>query len=123
MNRELDTKVAEALGWTELRFEEANVLGGPVLVGYNPRSTYAWCQAPFWSRDIAVAWELGAGLAGEEVAVFIEALCNICGVDQELLFYDGVDWASVEALNMLVYATPEQRCRAFLAAKGPECLT
>jgi hypothetical protein len=111
MSRALDREIAEELGWKNLRYHVADVVSGSVLIGYNPRSTYAWCIVPYWSRDNAASWSLAGHLADDEKMLFVEALSALCGVDPEEIYWDA-HWAITP-----IHGTPVQRCRAFLQAK------
>lgn len=48
---------------------------------------------------------------------YVGALCNICQIPDEALYYDAINWITTyNGLWALIHATPEQRCRAFIKA-------
>jgi len=84
-------------------------------------------------RDIAQAWELEELIDAESVrdgqqwwewpstkAKYIHELCDVCGVTYEAEdvaeWYDGWQMTYL-GMWLLIHATPEQRCRAFLKAR------
>ena len=57
-SREADAWIAEhVMGWTDVRLDQKF---GEVdqWRGYNPKSTYAWCVLPWYTRNIVSAWEV-----------------------------------------------------------------
>ena len=100
------------------------------LLDYHIKTTPTY---PPYSRDIAQAWELQELIDAESVrdgkqwwewpspkARYIHALCHVCGVEYEAEnvaeWYDGWQMTYL-GMWMLIHATPEQRCRAYLKAK------
>jgi len=87
-------------------------------------------------KDIAQSWELQDEIEAESqhdgqrwwewpspMARYVDALCDVCGVVHEAEdvaeWYDGWQMTYL-GMWMLIHATPEQRCRAYIKAKEAE---
>ena len=92
--READAWIAEhVMGWTNVHLDQKF---GEVdqWRGYNPKSTYAWCVLPWYTRNIAAAWGIVEAFrrgAGGHAAACVEmhvwdhlgpdCYCSIYGPD------------------------------------------
>ena len=117
MNRELNTQVAQLLHDDVCICKDPGdlVARGAYLVCWRCGKSFA---LPY-TADSRWAYKMEKALSESERPDYLSALCIECQVGDELLYYDGVEWASYEGVWALVHATPEQRCRAFVKVRAP----
>lgn len=105
---ELNAACADALGWESTRHPEG------VKVWRSPKwPLFAWVgdeELPDWSSSHDACQQLRDALSGQESAKF--------GVELALLVIDGDEIDSGDDFFAISNATPEQICKAFMAAKG-----
>jgi hypothetical protein len=96
-----------------------------VLPGYEmqPGDVVRWAHGdPDWPRDIKAAWELeseveSAGrILGPEQSRYVRHLLRVLGIEYRRDGEDNVLTCD-EDLWAITHATPEQKCRAYLAWK------
>lgn len=121
---ELRLKIAQAKGWRFWKMDANPKMQyacppgeNPEPMGYGHRMTEvdtvtcAWAfddDATDWPRSIADAWTLEAEIPEDQRIAYSNILYEIVRVDDN--YTNGLRWA-------LAHATPEQRCRAWLAWK------
>jgi len=137
MSRELDVRVAKALGWREIPGPETDYDGPVDAVSVLVPQTIsderayimmpergvvpAWWLCRYWSTDIAAAWELdGEGWMWEFDEV--EDAVNVDGLD--VMAWNGKKWSQIHVVwaefrsKAEAYATG--RCLVWLKAKEAE---
>ena len=71
---------------------------------------------PDYPNDISAAYELEDSIPEDQRIGYLDKLFEILDTDlKELVLYDGVYWASYKTIWAIAHATPEQRCRAYIA--------
>ena len=121
----VDAACAREMGWIKCRAVEwrGHIWRHECYSPTNKR----WDRLRPYSSYIAAARELVEAMrddgsleddATEIQRKFINALVDLLGVDNSLLYYDACEWLTYRALWVMVSVEPLAICRAFLLASG-----
>jgi hypothetical protein len=116
---ELRLRIAKLKGWSGIRYDNIRrkCVGEPPEEPGIFRLNYS---VPDWTGDIAESYQLESEISETERGVYLMALYQIVKPDPTGVNFDSqedVDRANNDYMWSLVHATPEQRCRAWLAWK------
>lgn len=115
--REMDARIAEkVMGRTNVRFTENNQGQRRELLSDDPKNLYAWVIVPYYSTDIAAAWQVVKNMQSRKWIVDINAswdgTCD-CQINAD----NGEIWAVVGESDDVATA-PLAICLAALKAVG-----
>ena len=116
MSRELDERVAKAMGWERM---QSPAVGWGQRPG--PNGVEVLYGLPGYSSNIMASRTMEDWIEKQEGSLwarYAQGLCSVFlqdGTGEDLPDFDESLWW------MFVRATPEQRCRAFLAAMEATC--
>lgn len=136
MSRELDREVATLLGWTVQPWIDSNSgktfykivdPNGKEQRVYNSVIIYdtelrAWKNVPQFSTNIDAAWQVESEIERRGLAVvYVAALCRVLNLATYGFgpMFESGEWDTDDMWRFL-RATPEERCRAALAAATEE---
>jgi hypothetical protein len=102
---ELRIAIAVSKGFTDIKSRWGNLTGKQLIVG--PASdSFLVMPIKHWSSSIAAAYDLENEVTLEDRWDYIHFLIEICR--------GGEEWGTTDFYWILIHATAEQRCRAWL---------
>ena len=109
---ELRIKIAELLGWTDIRDDPF----GEGLYGFLQDRQTSYLSD--WTNKIEDAYQLEDEIPEDQRPIYVKALYDLVKPDLTGIDFnnrDELDRANNNYTWSLIHATPEQRCRAWVA--------
>lgn len=111
-NREIDAKVAEAMGWTNVRRDTGDI-SSDFWRDKDPKSVYERSLIPHFSQRIDDAWEIVEWMRGQLWSARLDI-----GISSTWVAFDRSPHGDGDHYQAIAPTAPLGICLAFLKAQG-----